>query len=205
MKIISDYDCLGGVLISLQIMSCFMISDYDASDGLVYAIKISPQEYRYIPINGEPHITDNRVSVKQEWSLHLNLDNIIDKNGNFVCIDAVRSCRKPYEYEFNALKKVTKDFLDVYSGGRLGANRVQGGRSGYVSEDYNVYGRLVTKRKKGCSFFYSLLNAHAKTDGWTKCCIKIESKAENVGLDWECDEYEIIAIVKQVNKSPYYI
>ena len=85
----------------------------------------------------------------------------------------------------------------------MGANKVQGGRSGYVSEDYNVYGRLVTKRKKGCSFFYSLLNAHAKADGWTKCCIKIESEAENEGLDWECDEYEIIAIVKQVNKTPY--
>ena len=77
-----------------------------------------PQEYRYIPINGEPHITSNRVSVKQEWSLYLNLSSIIDKNGNFVGINNVRSYRNPYEYEFNALKKVTKDFLDIYSGGR---------------------------------------------------------------------------------------
>ena len=81
----------------------------------------------------------------------------------------------------------------------MGANRVQGGRSEYVNEGYSVYGRLVTKRKKGCSFFYSLLNAHAKTDGWVRCCIKMESEAENEGLNWECDEYEIIKIVKQVN------
>ena len=71
------------------------------------------------------------------------------------------------------------------------------------NEEYNVYGRLVTNRKKGCLYFYSLLNTHYKTDGWVKCCIKMESEAENEGLDWECDEYEIIKIVKQVNKTPY--
>ena len=49
-----------------------------------------PQEYKYIPINGEPHITSNKVSVKQEWSLHLNLGSIIDKNGNFIGIGEVR-------------------------------------------------------------------------------------------------------------------
>ena len=162
-----------------------------------------PQEYRHIPINGEPHITNNGVSVKQEWSIHLNLDSIIDKNGNFEGIDAVKSNRKPYEYEFNALKRVTKDFLDIYSSGRLGANKGRRNRNECGSEEYNVYGRLVTKRKRGCSYFYSLLNTHSKTDGWVKCCIKMESEAENEGLDWECDEYEIIKIVKQVNKTPY--
>ena len=162
-----------------------------------------PQEYKYIPINGEPHITSNKVSVKQEWSLHLNLSSIIDKNGNFIGIGEVRGCRKPYEYEFNALKKVTKDFLDVYSGGRLGANRVHGGGIRHMNEDYNVYGRLVTKRKKGCSFFYSLLNAHAKADGWSKCCVKMEYEAESEGLSWDCTMFHIIEIVKQVNKTPY--
>ena len=27
-----------------------------------------PQEYRYIPINGEPHITDNNVPIREDWS-----------------------------------------------------------------------------------------------------------------------------------------
>ena len=27
-----------------------------------------PQEYRFIPINGEPHKTDNNVLVRQDWS-----------------------------------------------------------------------------------------------------------------------------------------
>ena len=73
----------------------------------------------------------------------------------------------------------------------------------HMNEDYNVYGRLVTKRKKGCSFFYSLLNAHAKADGWSKCCVKMEYKAESEGLSWDCDMFHIIEIVKQVNKTPY--
>ena len=103
-----------------------------------------PQEYRYIPINGEPQITSNRVSIEQEWALHLNLNSIIDGNGNFVDIDSVRCCRKPYEFEFNALKKATKDFLEVYSGGRLGANAVRGNTNSHINGDYNIYGRLVT-------------------------------------------------------------
>ena len=98
---------------------------------------------------------------------------------------------------------MTKDFLDVYSSGRLGANSVHGGGIRHMNEAYNVYGRLVTKRKKGCSFFYSLLYAHAKADGWSKCCVKMEYEAENAGLDWECDMFQIIEIVKQVNKTPY--
>jgi hypothetical protein len=62
---------------------------------------------------------------------------------------------------------------------------------------------LVTKRKKGCNFFYSLLNAHAKTDGWSKCCVKMEHEAESEGLNWDCEIIQIIEIVKQVNKTPY--
>ena len=42
---------------------------------------------------------------------------------------------------------------------------------------------MVTKMKKGCSYFYSLLNAHAKKDGWVNYSIKLESEAYNVGMN----------------------
>ena len=61
----------------------------------------------------------------------------------------------------------------------------------------------MTKRKKGCAFYYSLLNTHAKSDGWVRCSMKIESDAENEGLSWECDTQDIVDIVKQVNRTPY--
>merc|ERR1711888_254978 len=162
-----------------------------------------PPEDRHIPINGEPHITSNRISIKQEWAKCLNLNNIIDCKGNVREIDAVICSRKPYEYEFCVLKTVIRDFLDIYSGGRLGANSNRGSRNDNVNGEYNIYGRLVTRRRKGCSYFYSLLNIHAKTDGWVKCCTKLESEAESEGLNWDCDEYEIIMRIKQVYKTPY--
>ena len=96
---------------------------------------------------------------------------------------------------------MAKDFLDVYSGGKLGANRRYNIR--HMNDTYNVYGRLVTKRKKGCNFFYSLLNTHAKSDGWHKCSLKMEHEAECEGLSWDCDVFLITELVKQVNKTPY--
>ena len=81
-----------------------------------------PQEYRYIPINGEPHITDNNVPVRQDWSSFRNLDDIIDANGNFRKIDDIKENQRPIKFEYKELKKTLPDFLDTYSGGRLGGN-----------------------------------------------------------------------------------
>ena len=38
---------------------------------------------------------------------------------------------------------------------------------------FNLYGRIVTKKAKGCSFFYELLSANAKKDGWVLPEIKL--------------------------------
>ena len=70
-------------------------------------------------------------------------------------------------------------------------------------ESYNIYGRLVTKRKKGCSHFYSLLNVNAKRDGWVRCGSKLEDDLYDEGIDWEYDEFEVLKIVMQVLKTPY--
>ena len=70
-------------------------------------------------------------------------------------------------------------------------------------KEYNAYGCIVTKMKKGCSYFYSMLNTHAKRDGWVNFSIKLESERYNECINWECDEIEILAIVKQVYRTPY--
>ena len=93
--------------------------------------------------------------------------------------------------------------MDIYSSGRLGANTCKPCVSNLSSGEFNVYGRIVTKRKKGCSHFYALLNTHAKRDGWKMCGIKLEDKIYNEGIDLECDEYEALTIVKLVYKTPY--
>ena len=61
----------------------------------------------------------------------------------------------------------------------------------------------LLKLKKWCLYFYSFLNTRAKRDGWVHCSIKLENEAYNEGMNWECDEFEILTIVKQVYKTPY--
>ena len=67
----------------------------------------------------------------------------------------------------------------------------------------DIYGRLITKRKKGCSHYYSLLKVNDKRNGWFKCGIKLESDLSDEGIDWEYDEFDVLKIVMQVLKTPY--
>ena len=112
-----------------------------------------PQEYRYVPINGEPHITSNGISIGQDWSENRNLNDIIDNNGNFRDLDRIDENRRPFEYEYSELRKTLKDFLDIYSGGRLGANSCRLGVPNNSDGSFNIYGCFFTKRKKGCLHF----------------------------------------------------
>merc|ERR1711888_560015 len=162
-----------------------------------------PQEYRYIPIKGEPQITDNNVPIRQDWSLCRNLNDIIDKNGNFKRLEDISEDRKPLEFEYKELRRTLTDFIDIYSGGRLGANSAKLGVTNDSAGAYNVYGRLITKRKKGCSHYYGLLNVNSKRDGWVRCGIKLEDDLYEEGIDWEYDECVVLKIIMQVLRTPY--
>ena len=90
--------------------------------------------------------------------------------------------KKPFEYEYNELRVSLKDFLDTYLGRRLGVNRSEVTFNHLEGGGYNIYGHIVTKRKKGSSYFYSLLNVHTKNDRWGPCSLKLESEALDEGL-----------------------
>ena len=81
---------------------------------------------------------------------------IIDSKGNFREIDNVISNIKPFEYEYSELRCSLRDFLDIYCGGRLGANTCKPGISDQDNGEFIVYGLIVTKRKKACLDFYAL-------------------------------------------------
>ena len=102
------------------------------------------------------------------------LGEILESNGNFKELTIILGDRKPLSFEYDELKKTLTDFVEVYSGGRLGANGSKLARSSEYRGDYNIYGRLVTKKKKGCSTYYAILNVNAKKDGWVRCGIKLE-------------------------------
>ena len=110
------------------------------------------QEFRFIQINGEPHITDKNISVMQDLSAHENLDEIIDASGYFREIGNISEDKRHLEFEYKELKKMLTDFVEIFSGGRLlGANSPKLGKNNRNTEGYNIYGRLITKRKKWCS------------------------------------------------------
>ena len=54
-------------------------------------------------------------------------------------------------FEYDELKRTLTDFVEIYFGGRLGANSCRLARSNECGGGYNIYGRIVTKKKKGCS------------------------------------------------------
>ena len=88
-----------------------------------------PQEYRYIPINSEPQITDNNVPIGQDWSSCKNLNDMIDRDGNFKRIEDNSVEKKPLEFKYKERRRTLTDFIDIYSGGRLGAKSVKLGRT----------------------------------------------------------------------------
>ena len=90
--------------------------------------------------------------------------------------------------------------LDTYLSGRLMVDRREVATNN-LEGGYNIYGRIVTRRKRGSSFFYSLLNIHAKRDGWAHSSTKLESDALDEGLIWNCSEHDMVSRVKQVNRT----
>ena len=114
-----------------------------------------PAEYRHIPINGEPLITCNNIPVRQELAQSKYLDSIIDHKGNLKSLNEINCNKKPFDYEYKELKRILDDFLGTYLGGRLGANRLDGTTNYSECGGHNIYGRIVTKRKKGSSYYYS--------------------------------------------------
>ena len=162
-----------------------------------------PEEHKFIPINGEPHITENKIAIQQDWSKSKTVGEILDSNGKFRDVNMILGDRKSLGFEYDELKKTLTDFVEVYSGGRLGVNGSRLARSNEYRGDYNTYGMIVTKKKKGCSYYYTLLNMNAKRDGWVNCGIKLEVDFTEEGIEWEYEEDEVLKIVIQVLKTPY--
>ena len=141
--------------------------------------------------------------IKQDWATNRTLNDIVDKSGKFKRLEDITDIKKPLEFEYREIRRTLTDFTSIYSGGRLGANSAKLGINNDSAGTFNVYGRLITKRKKGCSHYYSLLNANAKKDGWVRCGLKLEDDLFEEGIDWEYDECTLLKIVMQVLKTPY--
>ena len=111
--------------------------------------------------------------------------------------------KKPMHLEFSELKKTLKSYLEsafgeerVLNGGWLGKIRQKIGT-------FNLYGRMVTKKAKGCSYFYELLNAKAKSDGWILPEPKLLSEMADFKNDLHFENKDYMRFVKEILKMPY--
>ena len=68
---------------------------------------------------------------------------------------------------------------------------------------YNLYGRIVTKKAKGCSFYYEFLNAKTKNDGWIQPKIKLEAEMIRFDNEFEYDSEDYLRFVREIIKMPY--
>ena len=83
--------------------------------------------------------------------------------------------QKPASFELNALKLAIDNYISEYKY-RCGNDYSECIRNITPGIGvYNIYGRIVHKRAKGCSYFYELLSINEKKDGWASPCIKMEN------------------------------
>ena len=68
---------------------------------------------------------------------------------------------------------------------------------------YKVYGRIITKKPKGCSHYYEILSAGSKKDEWDQANIKLEAELTEFDDELEYDAAEFMKIVMEIIKMPF--
>ena len=79
-------------------------------------LRKSPEEFIFIPINGEPLITKNKIAIKQEWSKTEMINSILNSNGRLIEWDDLSSDKRPLYFEFEEIKRTLTDFIEMSSG-----------------------------------------------------------------------------------------
>ena len=130
---------------------------------------VHPAKYLTIPVHGKPDITKNFNSVKQDWRKDLQVHQILRKDGKIKNAQSMPEGRKPLLMEIKALRLATEDKLDRLRVRAFGIESELNVRELRPAPDnFNIYGRIVLKKRKGCSHFYKLLNeSRLKHNCWT--------------------------------------
>ena len=101
------------------------------------------------------------------------------------------------------LKKTLKNFIDSSFGEKRGLEGGWLGKFRLKMGTFNLYGRIVTKKIKGCSYYYELLCANFKSDGWVIPELKLIAEMTDYvdNINYENDNF--MKYVKQILKMPY--
>ena len=111
--------------------------------------------------------------------------------------------RKPVGFEIYELKMTLNNFLGSFLDDGRG---LEGGWLTKVRDTielYNIYGKTITKKPKGCSHYYNLLNANSRKDGWVDANTKLEAELTEFDNELEYDRNEFMNTVMEVLKLPF--
>ena len=146
-----------------------------------------PSEYLSIPVNGEPFITKNKNPITQSWCEQLMIRDILDHQGDLKESKSYNTLQKPILFELIAIHNAIGEYIDEYKY-RCADNFAECIRGiGPCIGIYNIYGRIVHKKAKGCYYFYKILSTHDRKDGWESACNRMESDLTEYDPDYEFD------------------
>ena len=69
---------------------------------------------------------------------------------------------------------------------------------------YNIYGRIVYRKAKGCSHFYKMLCAHDKKDGWEGPCNRMENDLTDLDPDYEFNREGFFSNINKIMNIKYF-
>ena len=82
------------------------------------------EEFIFIPINGEPLITKNKIAIKQDWAK----TEIVNSNGGLTNWENLNGDKRPLYFEFEEIKRTLTDFVEMSS------SKGQGMASGWLAK-----------------------------------------------------------------------
>ena len=71
-------------------------------------MKTSPEEYLTIPISGDPELTINSESVKQDWCNRMMIKDVLRSDGEWKTEDSFPNGQRPISCELSALRNATE-------------------------------------------------------------------------------------------------
>ena len=108
------------------------------------------------------------------------IKDILTHHGDWKEVNDYNTTQRPAFFELSALKRAIGDHIEEhkYQGGNNYMECIRGIKPNIGI--FNIYGRIVHKKAKGCSHYYDLLSTHDRSDGWEGPCNKMESDLTNL-------------------------
>ena len=122
-------------------------------------VGLHPEEFLTIPINKEPDLTANFIGIQQDWSIGTMLHKVLDSDGNLCTFNNLRTPKQPVRMEYDAFEKAIRKKLEILKTHYYDDFCAFLKKFKPIFGIFNIYGRIVLKKNKGCTFFYKLVNS----------------------------------------------